>query len=247
MSKKMFENTTPISFFKWSRKCSNRQEKRRRLSSSTAGRGHTPFLSSERQRYCLTAAMKRSPCRNLRPDSEERIETSSESESSFERRSIDSSPPSASPSGSGFIDNLQSARNTRNASRCATDTPPNPSSCMPPTAGGAVAGTVMCLRAVGCGVEGSESDDFESPCGCVADGIEPLAVEAAPSSSSPPATEPAADAAASRAEAAAWPATVAALVCAANSTREYTMCSIWLSPPSAVARMRADTPTRCKW
>ena len=58
---------------------------------STDAIGETPFLSSERQRYCRMAQMNFSPERKLGPECC-MIEKSSSSDSSLERSSIESVP-----------------------------------------------------------------------------------------------------------------------------------------------------------
>eukprot|EP00962_Isochrysis_galbana_P037860 scaffold13315_cov115-Isochrysis_galbana.AAC.5 len=82
------------------------------------GMVETPFLRSDRQRYCRMAQMNFSPDRKPGPDLR-MMAYSSCSESSLERSSIESSDGSGS--GSGFIDSLHSERKTRNASFCAIE------------------------------------------------------------------------------------------------------------------------------
>ena len=84
---------------------------------STVEIGETPFFRSDKQRYCRIAQMNFSPERKFGPEVW-MIEKRSCSESSLERNSIESS--AGKGSGSGFIESLQSERNTRKASRCTT-------------------------------------------------------------------------------------------------------------------------------
>eukprot|EP00965_Chrysotila_dentata_P186681 6163678-Pleurochrysis_carterae.AAC.1 len=113
----MLEKKTPISLFRWALKKRMSVTKMSSESCRMAAIGETPFLSSDRQRYCRMAQMNFSPERKVAPELW-MMELSSWSESSLERSSIESSDGSGS--GSGFIDSLQSERKTRKASRWMT-------------------------------------------------------------------------------------------------------------------------------